>query len=694
MLFLVGTAITVYLGGVFLPLCVVAVFVLCILLCTVRFFKQAVRYSTAFMLLPILGALYVLFFRNVFVMPFSVFHGKTDTVTGTVVSVSQTGCDISVTSSTGSIPNGTLIRVYSDMHPIIGDTLTFKGKLKYAGENNGLISSDIKLFSSPLSVTAVSGSGIINGFRHSTYSALDSLDGKYSEFIKAIVFNDKSEIGRERYAVYRNAGAAAYFSVSGLHISFLVMALFNVLSYFRVNKYLRGTLSVFAAVLYGCLVGFTPSVFRAVVMILFIIISQMLTAESDSVTSLFFALGLLLIQNPFSVASVGLQLSFLATLGTLYVGKLFSRFSSKNAFVSLLFGLVAIPLLTSLACFVFTLPITCFAFDAVSLISPISNIILSVIFAPLILSAFAATLFAQCTPIFGMIKYPVIFLIDAFDAVCDFFGTNIKLLLPANNGFAAAAAIIGALTVVTILITARRIHAVAFAVSSVIIFATVLTGAFVIKRSSYTACNAAYKQGFNGYSVIAVCDGVKIYIDYGAGFDDSFVYSRGITEIDMYVAAEITDDTLPDLEYAVNCFGVKKLMCLSEIPYQYGEPLDEFSENHGVDIISDTVYTAGTPYKGVVIESGIVSLYVQNDVFMISQSGDIYPNTHIIGAVFGNSVNYLSNDKLKLIDRIYCDDSIIIDSEAKRSIEFLEYGSTVTAAVINGDRIEVKTDEP
>ncbi len=695
MLFLTGAAITIYIGGIVLPLCIVAVFVLCILLCTVRFFKQAVRYSAIFMLLPILGAVYVFFFRNVFVLPFSVFDEKTDTVTGTIISVSQSGCDISVTSSAANIPKGTVIRVYSDERLLIGDSLTFKGKLKYVGEKTNLIASDIKLYSWPLSITSNQESGIITNFRRSTYAAFDTVGQEHSEFLKAIIFNDKSGIGKERYAMYRNAGAAAYFSVSGLHVSFLVMALFNILRYFKINRILQGILLISIALLYGTIAGFTPSVLRAIVMILFIIISQMLIIESDSVTSLFFALGLLLLQNPFSVASISLQLSFLATLGTLYVGSVFSHFSKKNPLKSLLFGIFIIPASTSLACFTFTLPITFFAFDVISLISPISNILLSVIFAPLILLAFLITIFAQCVPIFGIIKYPVILLIDAFDAVCRFMSSDIKLLLPTGNAFAASAAIIGAITVVIVLTIPRRAHAVTFAVSCIIIFTTVITGAFVVKKSAETAYSIAYKQGYNGeHSVVAICGGEKIFIDYGTGFDESFVYSCGITNIDTYVAAVFTHDIYSDLSYMIKCFGTKRLLTLSEIPPEYEQSIADFSDEHrDFDIICDDIYMAGTPNKGLAIEREYTALYNQNEAFMISQGNGIKDNVHLAGAVFTSSANYLLKDELLFIDRIYCSNNVKSDDETSKYISYLEYGSIVKAVIKKDSKIEVKTNE-
>ena len=79
--------------------------------------------------------------------------------------------------------------------------------------------------------------------RNKAYSVYDTLGDRYADFLKSVVFNDKSGLSDERYTMYRNAGAAAYFAVSGLHVSFAVMSVFGILRYLGVHKVIRGIIA-------------------------------------------------------------------------------------------------------------------------------------------------------------------------------------------------------------------------------------------------------------------------------------------------------------------------------------------------------------------------------------------------------------------------------------------------------------------
>ena len=111
---LAGISIPIYIGGSFAPLFVVAVSVLCVFLCTVRFFKQKIHYAVAFSAILVAGAVYVLLYRDIFILPYSAFDGKPDVVTGTVTDISVSGCDITVTASEIGIPEATRIRLFTE----------------------------------------------------------------------------------------------------------------------------------------------------------------------------------------------------------------------------------------------------------------------------------------------------------------------------------------------------------------------------------------------------------------------------------------------------------------------------------------------------------------------------------------------------------------------------------------------------
>ncbi len=669
---LAGISIPIYIGGSFAPLFVVAVSVLCVFLCTVRFFKQKIHYAVAFSAILVAGAVYVLLYRDIFILPYSAFDGKPDVVTGTVTDISASGCDITVTASEIGIPDATRIRLFTENAPDIGDSLTFTGILSYAGAKPELCAADIRLYSFPTSSEATEGSGILHILRNKAYSVYDTLGDRYADFLKSVVFNDKSGLSDERYTMYRNAGAAAYFAVSGLHVSFAVMSVFGILRYLGVHKVIRGIIATLIALIYGVLVGFSPSVTRAIIMVMFVIAADIFTVESDTLTSLFFALTLLLLANPFSVASLSLRLSFAATLGVLYSTRI-RPFGKKHPVLSSLYGIFVLPVITSVACFAFTLPLMLLSFDVVSLISPLSNVILGMIFSPLLLLAFLLTLLAFCgLPLFSAITIPLKFLISLFDAVCDMMSGRFRLLLPTVSPYAVIASVVAIVSIAVVLAAPKKTRRIAFASSCAVIAVLVSIGVYTVRYGNNNVIRATYNEGIYGYSVAAVCNGERIFVDCGAGFDSGFVYSCGITDIDTYVAVKYTAKTAESIDYAAKRFGVGKIVLLDENCTFY----DMLPNSCTIKVENEYVF--GNLNRGITLDKNNIYLYRDMTLAAITSDG-ILPDDITPDVIVFRNTPVLSH-KQALTAKLY-------------STADLTYGDTVTIDVLSSERIEVKEHE-
>lgn len=125
--------------------------------------------------------------------------------------------------------------------------------------------------------------------------------------IQALVTGNRDGLTDEFTTSLQRAGLSHTVAVSGMHLAFLASMVSLLL-----GKGKRSTaLATFVGVAVFCgIVGNTPSVLRAAVMIGMLQIAPLLRRERDDVTALAFALMLLLLANPFSAAHVGLQLSF------------------------------------------------------------------------------------------------------------------------------------------------------------------------------------------------------------------------------------------------------------------------------------------------------------------------------------------------------------------------------------------------
>lgn len=695
-LFLLGISISAYSGGTAVSLSLLAVTVLCVLLCTVRFFKRSIKTAAILAVLPLLGAIFLLFYRNIFVLPYTVYDGKNDKQTGTVTSVSSGSFDVSLSSSTAGVPLNTSVRVYSDTAVTIGDTVTYSGRLRYAGGKTRLLAAGVKLYITSYDCTVAEiGSDMLYELRTKANTVFDALEDNYAVFLKAIVLNDKTAIGDERYDMYRIAGAAAYFSVSGLHISYLTTLLTLALKYLRVNRFIRNISSAVFILVYASLIGFSPSVSRAVIMFLVMLGVQLMLSEADTTTSLFFALGILLAFNPYCIFSLSLQLSFSATLGVIYSSDIFAYYDKKKKLKSLFIFVFVIPIVTSLGCFAFTLPFMAFSFDVVSLTSILSNIFLSMIFSPLLIIAFASAILGIIgIPIMEIVKYPLMLLIDAFDDICGIMSSNLKLIIPNGNIFTTAAAVVSAITILTVLLTGKRIRRIVSGISTAAIFAILMTGVFVMRQNEFNSLSIAYKNSYNGSYVVSVFNGEKIYIDCGGGIDASFIYSQQITSIDTYIIAEYNSKFSHELSYAVNLLGVKKIILLGRADsngYSVITPADS-----DCIIIDDKYYSLHSKDSSLYIDGDITYLHSIDGNFAVLLNGSLNVTDYNIDKIVINNLPEESDtilDTIEYIPTVYIRSGIDVPEALQPYITTVDYGSSVKAYVVSDGNIEVQTNE-
>lgn len=181
----------------------------------------------------------------------------------------------------------------------------------------------------------------------------------------------------------RRAGLSHAVAVSGMHVAFLAGALYLLLGKGR-RRAAAVTLPL--VWLFALAAGCTPSVIRAAVMETLVLLAPLLGRETDPVTSLSFALLLLLAQNPRAAAGVSLQLSFAAVAGILlFSGRIFDRMRALlppkrgggwyGRIRGWVLRLVCAPLAAALGAVAFTTPLAAWYFDSISLAAPLSGLL-------------------------------------------------------------------------------------------------------------------------------------------------------------------------------------------------------------------------------------------------------------------------------------------------------------------------------
>ena len=217
--------------------------------------------------------------------------------------------------------------------------------------------------------------------REGIYAAFDETAAPIAA---AVTLGDRTGLDAALYSAFNRAGLMHAAAVSGLHISFLMGAVLGLCGRSRRTALALIPLLVF----YALMAGGTPSAFRAVIMHSAMLLAPIARREEDAPSALALALLVLLVQNPFAAASVGLQLSFASVAGILVVSEpLFdwmyrpwkAHRPGRGERVRLTLWKVGRKVLTSvsvsLGAMLFTVPLIALYFGQILLLSPLSNVL-------------------------------------------------------------------------------------------------------------------------------------------------------------------------------------------------------------------------------------------------------------------------------------------------------------------------------
>ncbi|MEG0767576.1 MAG: ComEC/Rec2 family competence protein, partial [Clostridia bacterium] len=124
---------------------------------------------------------------------------------------------------------------------------------------------------------------------------------------------------------FRESGVSHLLAVSGLHVGFLFGMLQLLLRPFAWKPWQRTALLSGMLMVYAMLTGLTPSVLRASLMLILLEGSHAVGRQSDPITLLAAAAGMILFFRPLDLFSLSFQLSFGAILGIIVLGGTLQR---------------------------------------------------------------------------------------------------------------------------------------------------------------------------------------------------------------------------------------------------------------------------------------------------------------------------------------------------------------------------------
>ena len=214
---------------------------------------------------------------------------------------------------------------------------------------------------------------------------LEQIDAIFPEdtlgFARALILGDSSKLSYEVDSDFQTSGIRHIVAVSGLHVSIL----FAVIYLFGGRNKIAGAvigLPILLAI--AALAGFTPSVVRACIMHGLMLLSLLVNKDYDPPTALAFSGLTMLAVNPMTITSVSFQLSIACIAGMLLFYKKIHDYLLTKKFFSVTKGKTLRAKMTrwfvhsvsvTLSTLVTTAPLCAYYFDAVSLVSILTNLL-------------------------------------------------------------------------------------------------------------------------------------------------------------------------------------------------------------------------------------------------------------------------------------------------------------------------------
>lgn len=222
--------------------------------------------------------------------------------------------------------------------------------------------------------------GKISSLSRSISAKLRLSLGEYNGgFVSGLILGRRAEVPDKLSTSFSYLGLSHILSVSGLHLTILVGALYLLTSIFPLPMWMRFIICSLFTAFFVLLTGAGPAVIRSAIMLTMTFAAYLLGRDYDPLSSLSLSALIIVIIDPLSVFSASFVLSVTASLGIIVLGipacsQISKAIYERNAFVVALGG-IGMSVAITLSATLFTMPAVYYYFGYFSPISVLTNLL-------------------------------------------------------------------------------------------------------------------------------------------------------------------------------------------------------------------------------------------------------------------------------------------------------------------------------
>ena len=216
-------------------------------------------------------------------------------------------------------------------------------------------------------------------------------DEKSAGIFCGILLGERKAVDETTRLDYQNNGMAHILAISGLHISLLFGAIYELLKRLGLNRYLSGLTGFVLLFSYALMTGFSMSTLRALCMILISLFAIYTGEYYDMPVSLSVSLMVILIYNPFKILDSSVILSISAIAGVC-VGQYIIKHINYFYYVNTLFKKLLESLIISASVNLIMLPVVISVYHEITLYGIFVNLLVIPLMTLVVLSGLIAVL--------------------------------------------------------------------------------------------------------------------------------------------------------------------------------------------------------------------------------------------------------------------------------------------------------------
>ncbi len=224
-----------------------------------------------------------------------------------------------------------------------------------------------------------------------------------SSLMAGLLYGARAGFSQEINDSFNRAGITHIVAISGYNINVVASVMMSVLLLAGLNRKRAFWLAVFGIIIFVLFTGASASVVRAGIMGIIVLLATQLGRLSRIGNILVFTAAIMLLFNPFVLIwDAGFQLSFLSTIGLIYLSPIligYFNLEDKNIFIKNLIE----NFITTISAIIITLPLILFQFGRLSVIAPLANLLIVWIVPYLMLFGFAALILSVFIYPFGQL---------------------------------------------------------------------------------------------------------------------------------------------------------------------------------------------------------------------------------------------------------------------------------------------------